>query len=160
MKALVVFYSSSGNTRMIAHTIAETLNADEEELKPVKALNANGIGYVFWGIRQLVTQSKPSLLSLTHNPDDYDLIVIGTPVWSYTITPPIRSFLENYHISGKKIAIFCCHGGGKGKTLENMKSYLQDNEIIGETDFCEPLKNSPEENKKNAAEWIKNITEK
>ena len=41
MKALVLYYSFSGNTRLIAEMVAKELNADLEELKPVKPLNAS-----------------------------------------------------------------------------------------------------------------------
>lgn len=40
MKSLVVYYSFSGNTRLIAETVAVAINADIEELKPEKPLNA------------------------------------------------------------------------------------------------------------------------
>lgn len=46
MKILVVYYSYSGNAKLIAETLANELNADIERLEPVKPLNASGIGYV------------------------------------------------------------------------------------------------------------------
>ena len=159
MKCLVLYYSFSGNTRLIAETVAKELNADLEELKPVKPLNASGAGYVMWGLRQLVSQNKPPLLPLKHNPDEFDLIVIGTPVWSYTVTPPIRTFLEEHHFTNKKIALFCCHGGNYGKTLDDMRNALNGNEIIGAADFCDPLKHDTDENRQKAAAWANTLKE-
>ncbi len=153
MKALVLYYSFSGNTRLIAETAAKELNADLEELKPVKPLNASGAGYVMWGLRQLVSQSKPPLLPLKHNANAYDLIIIGTPVWSYTVTPPIRTFLDEHPFNGKKIALFCCHGGNYGKTFDDMKKALTGNEIIGTADFYDPLKQDIAGNRQKAAAW-------
>lgn len=153
MKILVVYYSYGGNAKLIAETLSNELNADIERLEPVKPLNASGIGYVMWGVRQLVSQNKPPIVPLKHNINDYDLIIIGTPVWSYTITPPIRTFLEEKKFTGKKIALFCCHGGNFGKTFDDMKTALNGNDIIGTADFYEPLKNDPDRNCKKAAEW-------
>lgn len=158
MKTLVVYYSFSGNTRLIAETIAEAVNADIEALKPEKPLNAGGAGYVMWGLRQLVSRSRTQLLPLAHRAEDYDLIIIGTPVWSYTITPPVRTFLEEQNISGRKIALFCCHAGNYGKTFEHMTAALSGNEIIGTSDFYNPLKHNSGSNRKKAIEWIRNIT--
>ena len=155
MKCLVLYYSFSGNTRLIAETVAKELNADPEELKPVKPLNASGAGYVMWGLRQLVSQSKPPLLPLEHDPDAYDLIVTGTPVWSYTVTPPIRTFLDEHPFNGKKIALFCCHGGNYGKTLDDMRNALTGNEIIGTADFYDPLKHDTDENRRKVAAWAR-----
>lgn len=94
------------------------MHADLEELRPQKALHVSGAGYVVWGLRQLVSQSAPPLEPLQHDPADYDRIVIGTPVWSYTFAPPVRTFLENCQLHGKQIALFCCHGGDPRKTIE------------------------------------------
>ncbi len=157
MKALVLYYSFSGNTRLIAEAVAKELNADLEELKPVKPLNASGAWYVMWGLRQLVSQSKPPLLPPEHDPDAYDRIVIGTPVWSYTVTPPIRTFLDEHPFNGKKIALFCCHGGNYGKTLEDMKNALTGNEIIGTADFYDPLKHNTAGNCQKAAAWASTL---
>ena len=158
MKALVLYYSFSGNTRLIAEMVAKELNADLEELKPVKPLNASGAGYVMWGLRQLVSQNKPPLLPLEHDANAHDLIIIGTPVWSYTVAPPIRTFLEEHHFTNKKIALFCCHGGNYGKTLDDMKSALTGNEIIGTADFYDPLKHDTAENRQKAAVWASTLT--
>lgn len=64
MKSLVVYYSFSGNTRLIAEAVAGAINADIEELKSEKPLNVSGAGYVMWGLRQLVSQSKQPLLCM------------------------------------------------------------------------------------------------
>lgn len=157
MKVLVLYYSFSGNTRLIAETVSKELNADIEEIKPIKPLNAGGAGYVMWGLRQLVSQSKPPLATLEHDPAKYDLIILGTPVWSYTITPPIRTFLSDNRMIGKKIALFCCHGGNYGKTLEDMKKALQGNEIVAAADFYDPLKHDSAQNICKAAKWAKSI---
>ncbi len=50
------------------------------------------------------------------------------------------SFLSARQITGKKLALFCCHGGGKGKALEKLKALLPGNTILGETDFVNPAK--------------------
>ena len=71
---------------------------------------------------------------------DYELIVIGTPVWAFNFTPPIRTFLKENKIIGKKIILFCTHAGAMGKTLANLSVMLAGNEILGEIDFFNVLK--------------------
>lgn len=157
MKTLVVYYSHDGNTRFIAETIAGAINADMAALKPKRTLNASGMMMIAWGVRQLVSQSEPKLLPLEKNPADYDLIILGTPVWTYTLAPPVRTFLKQNAMSGKKIALFCCHGGQKGKTLENMKELLNGNIILGENDFMEPVSYEQEDSRKKAITWAKKM---
>ncbi|MCD5397689.1 hypothetical protein LR003_01980 [candidate division NPL-UPA2 bacterium] len=60
-------------------------------------------------------------------------------------------------MSNKKIALFCCHGGGKGKIFDKMKKTLKDNQILGEIDFQDPLKIATENNIQKAKDWAENI---
>ena len=153
MNALVVYHSYSGNTKLVAEAVAKALGADVEALHPAKPLHASGVGYVMWGLRQLVSQHKPALLPLTHDPRTYDLIVLGTPVWSYTFTPPVRTFLEGIDLSGKQVALFCCHGGNPKDTLAQMAQALPGCQVIGTADFLDPAKHDPDSSRAKATAW-------
>lgn len=141
MKKLVVYYSLEGNTKFVAEIVARALDADILELKPKKEISARGFLRYFWGGKQVFMKEKPELFPLSKDPSGYDIIIIGTPVWSFTYSPPIRTFLLNANLSGKKVAIFCTHSGGMKKTLDNMRKELEGNKIIGEADFIDVLKN-------------------
>ncbi len=158
MKALVVYYSLEGNTRLMAETIAATLGADLLELKPIDDIKPGGFMKYVWGGRQVVKKKKPELTPLAKNPQDYDFIILGTPVWAWSFTPALRSFFDQVKLTGKKVALFCCHGGGKAKTLELMKAELAGNQVVAETDFLEPASQNKELNLAKAAEWAKLIT--
>lgn len=149
VKTLVIYYSFEGNTKFIAETIAEKLGADLLELKPEKELNSKGFMKYIWGGSQVVMGKMPKLQPFDKNPRDYDLLIIGTPVWAWSYTPPLNTFFNSVKITGKKIALFSCHGGQNAKTFEKMEKALEGNEIIAKQDFFEPLRDK-EENKKKA----------
>ncbi|MFO7678151.1 MAG: flavodoxin [Thermoplasmatota archaeon] len=154
---VVVYYSYEGNTRFIAQCIAEEINADMLGLKPVKEMNSKGFFKYFWGGKKVVFKQKPELLAFDKNPNEYDIIFIGTPVWALTFTPAIRTFFSTIHLKNKKIALFCCHEGSMGKTLNNMTHHVSDNDIVGVNDFFNPLKDMREQNKKKAKKWAGEI---
>lgn len=156
---LIVYYSYEGSTRLLAETIAEELQADVLECKPVKEMSSQGFSKYMWGGRQVLMKKKPKLIDLSVDPTKYDTIIIGTPVWAYNYTPAIRSFIAQVTLENKKIAIFCCHEGGPGKTLLNLKKDLSGNTIIAENDFLNVAKNK-EENIKKARQWAMEIKEK
>lgn len=160
-KKLVVFYSLTGNTKFIAETIAKTIKADLLEVKPKKDIKKTGGMKYLWGGRQVIMKSKPDLMPFDKNPEDYDIIFIGTPVWSWSFTPAIRSFFSKTGLKKKKIALFACHNGGLGKTLDHMKLELGDNKIIGKKDFFEPLdgKQGIRSDVKDITEWAKKAME-
>lgn len=157
MKTLVVYYSHDGSTKLIAETIAKELKVDIEIIKPKKKIDASRAKIVRWGLQQLLTHPKPEIEQLVHNPMEYDEIIIGTPVWSYTYSPPIRTFIEDNSIKGKRVALFCCHGGQKARTLNHMKKDLSENTFVGEIDFFEPIKNETEKNIGKAIKWAKTL---
>lgn len=138
-KILVVYYSLTGNTKFIAETIAKEAGADLLELKPKRDIKKTGGMRYFWGGRQVVMKAKPKLLPLDKNPEEYGILFIGTPVWSWSFTPALRSFFSKFEFKGKKIALFACHNGGLGSTLEKMEAELGGNDIIGKKDFFEPM---------------------
>jgi flavodoxin len=100
---------------------------------------------------------KPELLPFSLDLNACDLIILGTPVWAGSPSPAIVSFLEKNKPSGKKIALYCCHGGGMGKALEKLKSLLPGNTIVGEADFVYPSKNDKPELKQKIGDWTKTL---
>lgn len=160
MKAIVVYYSFEGNTKLIAQTIANEINADMEELKPKKEIESKGFMKYLWGGSQVMMKKSPELFPINKNINDYDIIFIGTPIWAWTYAPPIRTFLENSNISNKKIAFFSCHEGQNGKTFNHFKEKLKNNIFIGEIDFFAPLKSNKEISVAHAKDWAKEMLTK
>lgn len=157
MKNLVVFYSMQGNTEFVANTIAKETNSDMLKLKPKKELRKFGFLKYFIGGMQSLFKIKPKLVKFDKDPQDYDTLFIGSPVWASTYSSPFNTFFNQVDLKDKKIALFCSCQGDKGKTFKNMKEKLKDNEIVGEMDFFEPLHKDREMNTKKAADWARNI---
>jgi flavodoxin len=113
MKTAIVYYSMSGNTAAAARKVAEGLHADLTEIKPEKAFPDKGIRKFLWGGKSAVMAETPKLMPYTFDAGQYDMIVIGFPVWANNVAPPIRTFAaENKEaVSNKKIAAFACQGG-------------------------------------------------
>lgn len=157
MAALVVYFSFEGNTKLIAETIVETIGADLAELKTSKEYPSEGFKKFFWGGKSVLFGEEPELTNAPFDLNCYDTIIIGTPVWFGSFAPPIKTFLKKYHITGKRISLFACHGGGGSKKcMANIKAAIPDNNFIGEIEFQDPKKN-PEENTAKAVEWAKKL---
>ena len=93
MKTAVIYYSMSGNTAATARKIADGINADLLEIKPEKAFPDKGFKKFLWGGKSAVMAETPKLLPYTFDPEQYDQIIIGFPVWASNIAPPIRTFV-------------------------------------------------------------------
>ena len=120
MKTLIVFYSRTGCTRAAAQALAAPLGADVEELKET-ADRSGAKGYLLAG-RDAMRKRLAALLPTTRQPTDYDLVIVGTPVWAFTMCPAIRTWLmcEAAHV--RRVAFFCTQGGsGAERAMREME---------------------------------------
>ena len=114
MKILIVYYSRTGVTRKLADYLAKKINAETEEIKDT-VNRAGVVGYLLAGrdgMKRRLTKLEPLKL----NPADFDLTIIGTPIWSWNMSAPARTYLENYKSQFKKVAFFCTMGGSGDET--------------------------------------------
>ena len=160
LKIIVIYYSFDGNTKLIAKSMAGTIGADLMPVIPKKELTSKGFSKYFWGSSQVMMKRKPALMPLTFDPKDYDLVIIGTPVWAWTSAPPVTAFLSAIDLRDKQIALFCCHGGNAGKTFVHMKHLIPDNHFIGEIEFLEPLHKNRDQAVKSAERWAEALLDK
>lgn len=105
MSYLVVYYSRTGNNRTIAEAIAKGLSADIDEIIDKK----NRQGKLNW-LRAGRDSRAGNLTEIeyTKNPQDYDTIIIGAPIWAWNPIPPLRSYLKEVNLNGKRVAFFIC----------------------------------------------------
>ena len=155
MKTAVVYYSLDGNCALVAKKIKTQLNADLIRLQTQDEKKRSRIGKFFWGGGMVFMRKKPPLKPYTFDPSAYDLIVIGVPVWAGSPAPPVKTFLSEAGITGKKIALFVCHAGGQGNALRKFKALLAGNDIVAEMDFNNPAKGNYEEMEQQITDWAK-----
>lgn len=147
MKAVVVYFSLEGNTKYAAEKIADKLQADLIELAPNKDYPTGSVSKFVWGGKSAVLAEKPKLLPYEFNKENYDLVVLGTPIWAGTFTPPLRTFLMEQDLSGKKVALFACHsGGGSSRAFPKMMELLEHSEVVETLSLFDPLVKPNQEN--------------
>jgi flavodoxin len=93
----------------VAKAISAQLECDVEEI--VDTRNRMGIrGYLRAafdaGFRRLTT-----LQPTRCEPANYDLIVVGTPIWNASVSAPVRTYLTLHKGQLKNVAFFCTYGG-------------------------------------------------
>jgi len=159
-KILIVYYSLTGNTQFIAETLRDSIEADVLELKPIKELKAGSGTRFMWGGYQSTMKKKPNLMDFEINPLEYDLIILGTPVWAWNISPPMRSFLSKFDLTGKNVALWMCHAGDGVKAMIRFKETLSGANIVETISFQDPLKKDSDGNKEKAISWVEGVAKK
>ena len=123
MKSAVVYYSLDGNTDFTAHEIARNIGADLIRIEPEKSYPSKGVRKFLRGGKSALSGETPKLKPYSFDPDKYDTVIIGSPVWASSPAPPIRSFAAQYAdaIKDKRTAAFvCCSGSGAERALDKM----------------------------------------
>ena len=139
MKTLIVYYTLEGNTHYAAKKIASRLDADMLRIKPVKTYPRKGFRKFLWGGKSAVMAETPELEPYTFDASAYDRIVFGFPVWAGNVTPPLRTFIKENDLSGKRFAAFACQSGaGAEKAFEKLKTALGIRELDAELVLIDP----------------------
>ena len=130
----------SGNTQQTAEAIAKEIGADIIRIEPVKEYPSAGARKFIWGGMKAMMGEKPPLQPYDFS-GEYDRIIIGTPVWASSITPPLRTFItENKEkLKNKRFAVFTCYsGGGAEKAIQKLKKLLEIESFEAELILTDP----------------------
>lgn len=74
-------------------------------------------------IREVRRGSETQILSTAKRPENYDLVVLGTPVWAGSISSPLRTWLKRHRSELERVAVFVTQGGrGGGKAIAQLST--------------------------------------
>jgi flavodoxin len=120
-KTLVVYYSRTGTTRRLAEALAKVLHADIEPI--IDTTRRSGIIGYLRSLAESLQKRGASIEPTKTDPRSYDLVLIGTPIWAWLVSSPVRSYLAANREVLPNVAFFCTMGGqGDKRSFEEMKA--------------------------------------
>ena len=130
-KTLILYYSQTGTTKVVAEELQKQLGADIEEILPVDPYGTDYQQTIARGRQELDSKEFPKLQPLKSDVRAYDVIFLGFPVWFGTYANPIETLLDEVDFSGKKVVPFCTFGsGGLDACEKNIKAKLPKAEVL------------------------------
>ncbi len=127
-KVLVAYFSATGNTRPVAEKVAEVTGGDLFEIVPAQPYTAADLNYntdCRANAEQNDPDARPAIANSVEDMGQYDVVLIGYPIWWGRAPKIIHTFLESYDLSGKTIATFCT-SGGSGHEDATLRDYEPD----------------------------------
>jgi flavodoxin len=140
---LVVYYSHTGITQEVAQRIAAGCACDIEPIRDARP--RQGVPGYLRSCYEALAHKTPPIAPMAGNPGDYELVILGAPVWVGRLSSPMRSFLHANAGRLPQVAAFCTMGGSGGdRALDQIAALcgkplvarmaLADREIKGERD--------------------------
>ena len=128
---LVAYFSHSGNTRVIANQIRESVGGDIYEIVTIDPYPTDYDDVVEQARKELREDYRPKLKTKVENMESYKVVFVGYPNWWGTIPKPVAAFLSEYDFSGKTIAPFCTHEGSRlGRSVTDIKELRPQSTIL------------------------------
>lgn len=109
MRTAIVFYSRTGHTRAIAERLAGLLDGDLVEIQCPR-YRTGWFRYLLAGYDS-VKGNLPAIDVPKTDLAEYDLVLIGSPVWTSYPALPMRAFLSGHRKLPDRVAVFFSHGG-------------------------------------------------
>ncbi len=124
-------YIEKGNTAIMAALIAELTGGDLFEITTVTPYPEDYASMLRVAQEEIDTDARPELSSAVENIADYDVILIGYPIWHGKMPQAIYSFLESYDLAGKTVIPFNTHeGSGQSGTQQVIENVLPDCTVL------------------------------
>lgn len=149
-KKLVAYFSASGVTAKLAKKLAEAIDADLFEIKPVEPYSEadqNWKNPLARCNKEKIGKKDVPVSGIVENMDEYDTVYLGFPIWYWAAPNVVNTFAKQYDFSHKKVVLFATSGGSDmGKTAEKLQPYLGseaeivDAKVMNENPSLEALK--------------------
>lgn len=118
-KILITYFTRSGNTEKIADMIQNKTGGTKFKIETVKIYPEDYSGVLAEASKEKEENARPELKTKVDNMENYDIIFVGYPIWHGDTPMAIRTFLESYDFTGKKLIPFCTSGSSSPQTSFN-----------------------------------------
>lgn len=122
MRPLILYYSRTGKNEKFCQQLQETLKCEMEKI--IDNVNRSGFWNFILAGRDALFKKLTKINPIKNRLSNYDVIIIGTPIWMGSMPPAIRTFIRHYKNNFEKVSVvsICAMGEKNNKFLDEMKS--------------------------------------
>ena len=156
-KLMIIYYSNSGTTKRVAELLQKKINADIYEIEPLEEYPTSFTEISDRAKEERESGELPKLKSDLPDISQYDVVLIGGPVWSRTVSTPIMSYLEQTDFDGKTVSAFWTDIGKKGNYEDDLVNLIQNGNYRNGLELTDANEISDEEINDLFKDWLKQI---
>ena len=109
MKALLLYYSNRLSVRELCEASAKYSKVDVLELRD--RFDRGPLWSATVGIYKAVCGTGTKIDEVDVNLDEYNNIIIATPVWGFNPVPAVNEFLHRTNFAGREVSGLLIHSG-------------------------------------------------
>lgn len=128
-RVLIVYYSYSGVTKGVSQRLQQKTGGDLLELIPAEPYSEDMYEASDRAEEERESGNLPELTGELPSVDNYDVILVGGPVWSETLAPPVMTYLEQTDFTGKIVAPFWTYNNNEGAYGEDVRSQIRNGDV-------------------------------
>ena len=157
-RALVAYFSATGNTAAVADRLANAIGADIVAIEPETVYTAEDLDWKNDKSRSSVEMSdrssRPAMANTIDNIEQYDVIFVGFPIWWGREPSIVDTFLENHDFNGKTVVLFATSGSTPttNDAAESIRQIVPNANVMTGARFLVDV--AAEELKTWAGEWL------
>lgn len=110
MKSLVVYYSLTGKTHVVAQALAKELGADVRRVEDVEKPSV-GWWFIVTASLAAIGGAEAEIKPIDTDFKGYDRVFVGSPVWGGSPSTPLNAFFARADFTGKNVIPFMTMGG-------------------------------------------------
>lgn len=153
-RILIAYFSETGNTEKFANIIHDQIGGDLFKIEPVTPYPEGD--ELFDYTREEQEEDRRPEIKDTVDMSQYDTVFIGYPIWWYEVPQIIKTFLDQYDLSGKTIIPFNTHGGsGLSNTVATITNKLPNSNVISNAFILS--RNNMEQAPEEVTSWLEGI---
>lgn len=114
MRKIFIYYSYTGNGDEVANYL-KSKGYDIRKIEVEKPLPKNYLLSLIIGGYKAMVNYKEKLIDFDNDIDDYDYIVIGSPIWNDRLSTPVTSALNELDLNNKELSFVLYSGSGSTK---------------------------------------------
>ena len=138
MKTIVIYYSVTGQTRLVAEKITKMLDCDIFEIQTKEEIKPDLFSRYYKGIKAMLSKETTKLKNDKLDLNDYDKIIVGFPNWGSMFPPAVKAFILQSDFSKKDVYLFTTYAArGAVQCLKNAAEFFTESNvsILGKFSF-------------------------
>ncbi len=119
MKSLIIYYSHTGNNKMLAEETAKKIGAEIVEVEETEARSHKRI------VMDMLFNRYPEIKKIPQRVSEFDLVIFFSPIWMFGIASPLRTCIRTIRNQIKKYSFVSLSGGALGPNTRISKELVR-----------------------------------